>query len=96
MDPNKPIECELTGCGVLRRTVNNWYIVEKTESGAHIHQWGKCPKEAMETGKHFCGLNHAFLHASKLLTQDTTVADRESTLELKPPLTREGIATQTE
>jgi len=27
---------------------------------------------------------------SNLMTPDTTVANRESTLELKPPLTREG------
>jgi len=44
----------------------------------------------MKDGKHFCGIAHTIQTVSNLLTPDTTVANRESTLELKPPLTREG------
>jgi hypothetical protein len=44
----------------------------------------------MKNGKPYCGLSHAFLAASNILTPDTTIANRESTLELKPPLNREG------
>jgi hypothetical protein len=44
----------------------------------------------MKDGKHFCGIAHTIQTVSNLLTPDTTVANRESTLELKPPLNREG------
>jgi hypothetical protein len=46
----------------------------------------------MKDGKHFCGIAHTIQTVSNLLTPDTTVANRESTLELKPPLNREGNA----
>jgi hypothetical protein len=46
----------------------------------------------MKDGKHFCGIAHTIQTVSNLLTPDTTVANRESTLELKPPLNREGLA----
>ena len=44
----------------------------------------------MEEGKHFCGLDHAFRYASNVMTPNHTDANRESTLELNPPLNREG------
>jgi hypothetical protein len=90
---NIPIECSKPGCTVIRRTVNNWFVVEKTKSGAHIHRWHDCPDKAMMNGKHVCGLEHAFYCASNMMTPDTTDANRESTLVLAPPLTREGVAT---
>jgi hypothetical protein len=85
-----PVECEAPGCRVIRLTVNHWFVVEKTKSGAHIHRWDKCPDAAMVNGKHVCGLEHAFKCASNMLTPDTTDPDRETTLVLAPPLTREG------
>ena len=85
-----PDECNWVGCGALRRGVNHWYIVVETKGGVRIYKWAECPPEAMKNGKHFCGLAHAFQHASKVLTPDETKPDRESTLELRPPLTREG------
>ena len=90
MSYEPPIECSKSGCGALRRSVNHWYIVEETPSGAHIHRWKDCSLDAMKRGKPFCGLGHAFPAASNILTPDTTDVNRESTLELKPPLTREG------
>jgi hypothetical protein len=85
-------QCDWLGCGAQRREVNRWYVVVPDSFGVHIYEWHKAPKRAMEDGKHFCGLGHAFQYASKVLTPDETKADRESTLELKPPLTREGTA----
>jgi hypothetical protein len=55
-----------------------------------------CSDEDMKIGKHFCGLQHAFLYASNVLTPDQTKVNRESTLELKPPLTREGTKPEAE
>lgn len=92
MGYESPIECAYVGCHALRRTVNHWYVVEETPSGAHIHRWADCSEKSMKNGKPYCGLSHAFLAASNILTPDTTVANRESTLELKPPLNREGLA----
>jgi hypothetical protein len=85
-----PIECDGPGCKVIRLSVNGWYVVEKTRSGAHIHRWHDCLDEAMLNGKHTCGLGCAFKCASNMLTPDTTDVARESTLVLTPPLTREG------
>jgi len=90
MGLESPYSCEFRGCGVLRREVNNWFVVLRDESGVHIYHWDKCPVRAMKEGVHLCGIDHALRTASNLLTPDTTVTNRESTLELKPPLTREG------
>ena len=84
-----PMECDHVGCTALRRTVNHWYVVTEDMYGAHIYRWAMCPEDAMKNGKHFCGLNHAFIYTSNVLTPDTTDTARESTLELKP-MTREG------
>ena len=85
-----PPECDWPGCGAQRRDVNRWYVVTADLYGAHIYKWESCPEDAMKNGKHCCGLGHAFQFASKVLTPDETNPDRESTLELRPPLTREG------
>jgi hypothetical protein len=85
-----PAECDHLGCGAQRREVNRWYVVTFDIFGAHIWKWETCSDEDMKIGKHFCGLAHAFQYASKVLTPDETKVGRESTLELKPPLTREG------
>jgi len=90
MGYESPIECAYVGCNALRRSVNHWYVVEETPSGSHIHRWSDCSEKSMKNGKPYCGLSHAFLAASNILTPDTTIANRESTLELKPPLNREG------
>lgn len=87
-------ECDWPSCGAQRREVNRWYVVLPDSLGVHIYEWHKATERAMEEGKHFCGLAHAFQFASKVLTPDETKADRESTLELKPPLTREGTETK--
>jgi hypothetical protein len=87
---NIPIECAKLGCNVIRKTVNNWFVVEQTGSGAHIHRWHDCPDVAMLNGKHVCGLEHAFYCASAMMTPDNTDANRESTMVLAPPLTRDG------
>ncbi len=84
------VKCDLLGCGAERKETNHWFIVTTNESGAQIYKWSSAPVEAMREGKCFCGVAHALLYASKELTPDTTFANRESTLELKPPLTREG------
>lgn len=90
MSLDRPMECALVGCGALRRTVNHWYVVVDDLFGAYIYRWETCPEEAMKNGRHFCGIQHALLHASNVLTPDKTDPNRESTLELKPPLTRDG------
>jgi hypothetical protein len=87
---NIPIECSVTGCNVVRRSVNHWYVVVKTKRGVEIIRWDDCPSDLMKTGSRVCGLDHAFRTASKLLTPDNTDANRESTLVLAPPLTRDG------
>ncbi len=74
----------------MRRQVNNWFVVLKDDNGVHIYHWDQCPARAMKEGVHLCGIDHTIRTASNLLTPDTTKSDRESTLELKPPLTREG------
>jgi hypothetical protein len=82
--------CDYPGCGAVRRDVNQWYVVLPDSSGVHIYHWDQCPPKAMKDGKHFCGIAHTIQTVSNLLTPDTTIANRESTLELKPPLNREG------
>lgn len=84
-------ECDFVGCTAIRRTVNFWYVVTEDLLGAYIYKWETCPSEAMKTGKHFCGLDHALRYMSKVLTPDITKASRESTLDLKP-LPLEGPA----
>jgi len=74
----------------MRRQVNNWFVVLKDDNGVHIYHWDQCPARAMKEGIHLCGLGHMTQTVSNLMTPDTTVANRESTLELKPPLNREG------
>ena len=74
----------------MRRDVNNWFVVFKDDNGVHIYHWDQCPARAMKEGVHLCGIDHTIRTASNLLTPDTTKSGRESTLELKPPLTREG------
>ena len=85
--------CDFPGCTAQRREINNWYVVYK-DSGVHVYHWDECPQKAMKEGKHLCGIGHMMQTVSNLMTPDTTVADRESTLELKPPLTREGTVPQ--
>jgi hypothetical protein len=82
--------CDFPQCQAQRREVNNWYVVAEDRYGVRIYHWDKCPTQYMKGGKHFCGLDHAFRHASSVMTPDHTDANRESTYELKPPLTREG------
>ena len=83
-------ECDWIGCGQQRRAVNHWYVVTEDDTGVQIWRWDKCPEDKMYSGKHFCGLAHAFLYASKALTPDTTDVNRESTSELKPLTIHEG------
>lgn len=90
MGLENPYSCEFRGCTAMRREVNNWYVVFKDDNGVHIYHWDQCPARAMKEGIHLCGLGHMTQTVSNLMTPDTTVANRESTLELKPPLTREG------
>ncbi len=85
-------ECDWPGCGAQRRTVNHWFVVHKTGKGVHVYRWDDASEKAMNEGKHFCGVTHTIQHVSSLLTADNTDPNRESTLELKPPLTREGTA----
>lgn len=79
-----PPTCDYPGCRAERREVNFWFVVTIDLYGAHIYKWETCPAEAMNTGQHYCGINHALAAASKALTPDTTIAGRESTLELNP------------
>jgi hypothetical protein len=96
MSLDSAAQCDWPGCGALRREVNRWYVVVEDSIGVYIYHWETCPPEAMALGKHFCGLAHAFQYASKVLTPDETKVDRETTLELKPPLTREGTKPEAE
>jgi hypothetical protein len=82
--------CDFPGCTAQRREVNNWYVITEDQYGVRIYHWDKCPTQHMEEGKHFCGLDHAFRYASNVMTPNHTDANRESTLELNPPLNREG------
>lgn len=83
-------ECDWVGCGAVRREVNHWFVVYKTSSGVHIYEWDKASDTAREKGKKFCGHAHMMNYVSRIMTPDNTKPDRESTLELKPPLTRDG------
>ena len=85
-------QCDAVGCTAMRREVNNWLVVLYEENGVHIYHWDKAPKKAMESGYRFCGLDHALRYASNALTPNTTDPARESTLELRPPLGRDGEA----
>jgi hypothetical protein len=85
------VTCDYPGCGAVRREVNRWYVVYK-DAGVHVYPWDECPSKAMKEGKHLCGIGHTIQTVSNLLTPDTTKSDRESTLELKPPLKRDGTA----
>ena len=87
-----PGECDHPGCGALRRTVNHWFVAHRTSTGVHLYEWDKAPETAMKDGKHFCGLGHMMHYVSGIMTPDETDRNRESTLELKPPLTRQGTA----
>ncbi len=92
MPPDRlnPLQCDTVGCTALRSTVNHWYIV-LVDDGVHIWEWDKAPKKAMDNGYHYCGLAHAIASVSReLVPHHTPDPKRESTLELKPPLTREG------
>lgn len=89
-------ECDWPGCGARRRQVNHWFVVTENALGVQVYRWETCPEKAMKEGKHLCGLAHMSQHVSNVLTPDETKADRESTLELKPPLTREGTKPDTE
>ena len=90
MSLDSPASCDYQGCKAVRQTVNHWFVGTEDLYGVHIYRWETCPEEAMKNGKHFCGIEHALRNASSVLTPDTTDRQRESTLELKPPLTREG------
>ena len=91
MAKDSPYQCDAVGCGVVRREVNHWHVVYVDSTGIHIHEWDKAPDWAMEQGFHFCGVAHTMAFVSKKLTPETTQDPaRESTLELKPPLTRDG------
>ena len=70
--------------------VNHWYVITEDLYGAHIFKWRTCPEDAMKNGKHFCGYDHAGKHLSKIFSPDLADPNRESTLELKPPITREN------
>jgi hypothetical protein len=82
--------CDSQGCEAVRRQVNRWYVVLADECGVHVFEWDKAPAKAMANGKHFCGIAHTVLYVSIVLTPDTADVNREATIELKPPLTREG------
>jgi hypothetical protein len=88
---SNPFECDHLGCTALRREVNHWYVVLADDSGIHIYVWDKAPVSAMKNGYRFCGIAHTTTFVSKQLTPDRPHdPERESTLELKPPLNREG------
>ena len=91
IERDNPFRCDHVGCDALRRSVNHWYVVVADDNGVHIYEWDKTPKKAMEEGAHFCGIGHTITFVSKALAPTHTPdPERESTLELKPPLTREG------
>ena len=95
MSFRESIECDYPGCGAVRRQTNHWFVVSEDCYGVHVYKWERCPVEAMRKGKHLCGLDHMTQYVSKILTPDGTDPKRETTLELKPPLTREGTAPET-
>jgi hypothetical protein len=83
-------ECDTVGCKAIKRDVNNWWVVFKTSLGVHLYKWDNAPQQAMTKGKHFCGIAHMLDYVSYAVTPDETNAKRESTLVLKPPLSRDG------
>jgi hypothetical protein len=86
-----PYECAALGCTAVRRLVNHWFVVYVDSNGIHIYEWDNAPDRAMEDGNHFCGVAHTMAFVSKKLTPETRQdPERDSTLELKPPLTRDG------
>ena len=84
-----PYQCDAPGCGAQRRDVNHWWAVIGT-SPIGIYEWDDCKAETLAAAKHFCGVDCLMRYISSLVSRDSTNANRESTLELKPPLTRDG------
>lgn len=84
-----PYRCDSPGCGATRKDVNHWFAVFSS-SPIQIYEWEKCPLETLNIAKHFCGVDCLMRFVSSLVSRDNTDANRESTLELKPPLARDG------
>lgn len=82
-------QCHWKGCHAIRRETDQWYVVHQTATALHVYTLENATKQARECGRHFCGLLHTLNFISQALTPDKTDPHRESTLELKPPLTRE-------
>jgi hypothetical protein len=92
IERDNPFACDHLGCDALRRGVNHWYIV-LVDNGVHVYKWDEAPKKAMEEGYHFCGLAHTINFVSNVLTpHNKPDPNKESTIEFKPPLDREGKA----
>lgn len=89
------IACDHPQCGAVRREVNHWFVVVADDLGVRIYHWEKAPQGAIKRGKHFCGGAHALHYASKMMTPDGAKQNRESTLDLKPPLSRDGESSDT-
>lgn len=85
--------CDFRDCGIPRTETNHWFVVHKDTVGTHIYEWDECPVKAMKEGLHLCGNDHMIRTVSRLTTIDITDANRESTLELKPPFKDAAIVT---
>lgn len=86
-----PYKCDASGCGATRKDVNHWFAV-LSNAPIQIYRWEDCPVSSLNSpyAKHFCGADCLMKYISSLVSGDSTDADRESTLELKPPLARDG------
>lgn len=87
-----PYRCDTPGCGATRKDVNHWFAVHQT-APIEIYKWDECPPQVLSLAQHFCGVGCLMKHVSSLVSQDTATVNRESTLELKPPLARDGSVT---
>ena len=93
IERDNPFRCDHVGCDALRSNVNNWFFALADESCVQVYHWETAPKKVKEEGRQFCGLAHTMNFVSHALTpHNRPDPNRESTLELKPPLDRDGKA----
>jgi len=80
-------------CGAFKREVNRWLAVHLDPDGSIlIVPWETAVLSGKSEGywAYFCGQAHALQYVSDSMSPPQPAPDRESTLVLKPPLTRDG------
>lgn len=63
---DNPIQCDHTGCGVIRGVANHWRAVMSCDNGGFlILPWEVAERDFdVKVFKHFCGPGHALNYVS--------------------------------